>query len=187
MRETYSKKLLNPKWQRKRLEILSRSDFHCDECGDGENALHVHHKHYIKGREPWEYEDHELMALCEKCHTAAHSGFSSLNMIQIMYVLITFPHLALEINQQERSKLSSIGNSALDTLLLACDEQIVSPAIVCERCLRSEDGEFFSVLIRQWLDIPETEKTRALYLLRASISNMRTFYVNPTVGKTRNN
>ena len=27
---------------------------------------------YIKGREPWEYEDYELMVLCNACHASEH-------------------------------------------------------------------------------------------------------------------
>lgn len=74
MSKTYSEKLLDPRWQRKRLEILSRSDFQCEACMDSENTLHVHHKHYIKGREPWEYEPHELVVLCKECHSNEHDA-----------------------------------------------------------------------------------------------------------------
>lgn len=69
---TYAEQLRNPNWQRRRLEILSRSDFSCENCGDAESTLNVHHKYYRKGRMAWEYEDHELMALCESCHKQDH-------------------------------------------------------------------------------------------------------------------
>jgi hypothetical protein len=64
----YSTLLKDPRWQRRRLEILQRSDFSCEECGDNESTLHVHHRIYRKGAMPWEYQDHELQALCEHCH-----------------------------------------------------------------------------------------------------------------------
>jgi len=64
----YSDKLKDPKWQRKRLEILERDDFMCCSCQDDENTLHVHHKKYIYGKNPWDYENSELITLCESCH-----------------------------------------------------------------------------------------------------------------------
>ena len=64
----YSELLKHPLWQKKRLEVLSRADFACEECGDKDSTLHVHHSVYLKGRRPWEYEDRFLQCLCEKCH-----------------------------------------------------------------------------------------------------------------------
>ena len=72
--KTYSEKLKDPRWQRKRLEVLERNDFHCEMCGDGEATLHVHHKTYFKGREPWEYDADQLAALCEECHGIRHES-----------------------------------------------------------------------------------------------------------------
>jgi 5-methylcytosine-specific restriction endonuclease McrA len=65
---TYSELLRDPRWQRKRLEILSQSNFTCEECGAGEKTLNVHHIKYRKGAKPWEYSDFELKSLCEECH-----------------------------------------------------------------------------------------------------------------------
>lgn len=64
----YWELLRDPRWQRRRLEIMNRDEFSCKQCHDNESTLNVHHKHYIKGRAPWEYEDHELVTLCEPCH-----------------------------------------------------------------------------------------------------------------------
>jgi hypothetical protein len=63
----YKEKLLNPKWQKKRLEILSRDNFRCTFCGDSEKTLHVHHLHY-NGKDPWEIENKLLITLCDVCH-----------------------------------------------------------------------------------------------------------------------
>jgi hypothetical protein len=70
---SYSDLLKDPRWQRKRLEILNRSGFSCEECGDTTETLNVHHKRYRKGAKPWEYSDCELTALCEGCHEGRHS------------------------------------------------------------------------------------------------------------------
>ena len=65
---SYSEKLQNPLWQKKRLEILDRDHFTCTICGDKETTLHIHHKEYIKGNEPWEYQDDNFQTLCKHCH-----------------------------------------------------------------------------------------------------------------------
>jgi len=35
--------------------------------------LHVHHKCYIQGYLPWEYDDKDLITLCEECHFKTHT------------------------------------------------------------------------------------------------------------------
>ena len=35
-------------------------------------TLHIHHKYYIKGRNPWEYENDALVTLCADCHQKKH-------------------------------------------------------------------------------------------------------------------
>lgn len=34
--------------------------------------MHVHHRRYISGREPWEYELSDMMVLCQRCHKIVH-------------------------------------------------------------------------------------------------------------------
>lgn len=66
---TYSEKLLDSRWQRKRLEIMGRDMFECQKCHTKDhNTLHVHHRHYINGREPWDYPGELLITLCKDCH-----------------------------------------------------------------------------------------------------------------------
>jgi len=65
---TYSDKLRDPRWQRKRLEIMQRDDFTCRNCGAKDKTLNIHHVRYLKGRKPWEYKDFYLVTLCEDCH-----------------------------------------------------------------------------------------------------------------------
>ena len=72
--KTYSEKLTNPKWQKKRLEVLSRDNFKCQLCGDEDNMLHVHHKEYKKGCEPWEYDNSNFISLCKDCHREAENA-----------------------------------------------------------------------------------------------------------------
>lgn len=77
-KKTYYEKLKDPRWQKLRLQVLNKSEFHCEVCGDGESTLHVHHKEYIKGREPWDYEPSQLATICENCHEEIHSSLDGL-------------------------------------------------------------------------------------------------------------
>lgn len=72
-KKSYSEKLLDPRWQKKRLEVLSANDFTCQLCSDHESTLHVHHKMYAKDREPWEYDLDQYAVLCKSCHKSEHS------------------------------------------------------------------------------------------------------------------
>ncbi len=63
---TYSEKLKDPRWQKKRLQILERDNFTCRYCEDTEKTLHVHHMIYSKA--PWLTDNEHLLTLCEDCH-----------------------------------------------------------------------------------------------------------------------
>ena len=67
-KKNYSELLRSPLWQKKRLKILERDDFTCQYCGCKERELQVHHRVYHKGAKPWEYDDSELITLCNRCH-----------------------------------------------------------------------------------------------------------------------
>ena len=68
----YIDKLKHPKWQKKRLEVLNRDEFRCQLCWDNNSTLHVHHKYYKKGQEPWAYKLKAFITLCEHCHKKYH-------------------------------------------------------------------------------------------------------------------
>jgi hypothetical protein len=65
---SYSELLRDPRWQKKRLEILQRDKFTCRSCQDTTTTLHVHHSYYQKGNMPWEYPNSSLITLCAPCH-----------------------------------------------------------------------------------------------------------------------
>jgi len=67
-KDNYSELLKDPRWQRRRLEIMQRDDFTCQHCGRKDRTLHVHHKRYVKQWKPWEYLDSDLITLCDECH-----------------------------------------------------------------------------------------------------------------------
>lgn len=67
--KSYWQKLKDPKWQKKRLEIMQRDEFTCQACFEKDKTLNVHHRLYRKGKSPWEYDDCDLVTLCEDCHS----------------------------------------------------------------------------------------------------------------------
>lgn len=80
-KSSYREKLLDPRWQKKRLEALEASGWMCERCCDTENTLHVHHRQYFKGREPWEYESGQLAVLCADCHEETHGHDDELQIV----------------------------------------------------------------------------------------------------------
>jgi len=64
---TYSEKLKDPRWQKKRLQIFERDLWICSICLDNKQTLNVHHLKYTDGN-PWEIENDFLVTLCEDCH-----------------------------------------------------------------------------------------------------------------------
>ena len=74
-RSDYYELLKDPRWQKRRLEIMQRDNFTCQMCGNGLTSgvpLNVHHYVYHKGYLPWEYPDKELITLCRDCHHKLH-------------------------------------------------------------------------------------------------------------------
>ena len=72
----------DPRWHKKRLEIMERDGFKCRACGSADITLNVHHAYYDKGKMPWEYPDRSLTTLCEDCHNRRHN-FQKLMLIEI--------------------------------------------------------------------------------------------------------
>lgn len=64
----YAEKLKDPRWQKKRLEILNRDNFTCKHCDAKDKTLHVHHKTYVYGNDPWDYHENNFVSLCQDCH-----------------------------------------------------------------------------------------------------------------------
>ena len=107
---TYREKLLDPRWQKKRLKIFERDDFACQQCGDKNATLHIHHCIYLDGVEPWDHDDSTLLTLCASCHsneTVLEAigyqgqltnlrvlGYTNLDAIRISYWIASLSHRA---------------------------------------------------------------------------------------------
>jgi len=72
--KSYSEKLKDPRWQKKRLQVFERDNWCCTNCGVKENSLHVHHRKYESYNEPWNEPLNNLATLCESCHKETHKN-----------------------------------------------------------------------------------------------------------------
>jgi hypothetical protein len=72
-KKSYYEKLKDPRWQKKRLEVMEREGFACQQCHSIDKTLNVHHGFYASGYEPWEYPSKSLHCLCEECHEMRQS------------------------------------------------------------------------------------------------------------------
>lgn len=63
----YAKQLKDPRWQKKRLEVMNRDGFTCRDCGSAKDTLHVHHCGY-RGKSPWDAPSEILITVCDPCH-----------------------------------------------------------------------------------------------------------------------
>lgn len=83
----YWQLLRDPRWQRKRLEIMQRADFECEYCGTADQTLNVHHKVYRKGAPPWDYPSDQLVCICECCHEEEHALLHDLQLMSRGFTL----------------------------------------------------------------------------------------------------
>lgn len=84
MRTDYSEMLKSPLWQKRRLQMLEKAGWKCELCQRKEKTLHVHHLIYRAGHLAWEYEDKELVVLCECCHETVHERDLTGSMVLLL-------------------------------------------------------------------------------------------------------
>lgn len=72
-KQEYQEQLKSSEWKTKRLEILERDNYVCQECGSKSN-LHIHHKYYLNNYNAWEYLNDALITLCKDCHKNLHNN-----------------------------------------------------------------------------------------------------------------
>jgi len=99
--KTYLELLRDPKWQRKRLEILQRDDWTCQNCRATDKNLQVHHRRYFAGKKPWEYEGEHLVTLCEDYHF--REGFELVAEDENDIFFRVQPGLLIDVNYEENN------------------------------------------------------------------------------------
>lgn len=83
-RSEYIEKLRDPRWQKRRLEVLEAASWSCEWCSASKRNLQVHHAYYAprsEGIDPWEYPAGSLFCLCDPCHKEAERVKQSLYKI----------------------------------------------------------------------------------------------------------
>lgn len=145
---TYSQLLRHPRWQRRRLEILNRAGWKCEECGTEEDELHVHHKRYRRGAKPWEYDDDDLVSLCDRCHDKAHHREprqqSRGNLVrQAVTLLVHYPASAHGVSAQQIDEIAAIDRPGI--LLLT---ELLAQ-------LREDPAANTAIVLERWRDRPE--------------------------------
>lgn len=92
---------------------MQRDDFSCQFCTSDTETLNVHHKKYENGKEPWEYENHFLVTLCEDCHEmeTLNRKDSEAKLIKSFLKLNVSHHLISELAYYiEHSKQTHMGD-----------------------------------------------------------------------------
>ena len=54
------------------LEIIDCSNWNRRDIKECTYQLHVHHKYYVLGNDPWDYDNQALVTLCHECHYERH-------------------------------------------------------------------------------------------------------------------
>ena len=119
---TYAEKLRDPRWQKRRLEILERDNWSCQQCFDTESTLAVHHRKYLTNVEPWDYPDELLITLCEDCHKAEREQVAEyvpllLDNLRAKFFADDLRELALGVSNLEIIHDSSVTATMLTWML----------------------------------------------------------------------
>ena len=69
----FKEQIKHPKWQKKRLDILERDEYICQNCHVDDETLHVHHFTYKSNTNLWDYDNNNLITFCERCHKDWHT------------------------------------------------------------------------------------------------------------------
>ena len=131
----YAEKLKDPRWQRKRLEIMERDAFACQMCDDAESPLHVHHKWYVWGNDPWDYPNDALVTLCLDCHEGVTNGKRGAEgkLLHAVRTNMLNPDNVECLAEALSSMLEAFGENEITGLLdtMRCEPQLLNTMIAC--------------------------------------------------------
>ena len=120
-RRTYQEKLLDPRWQRKRLEVFNAAGWRCQECGADDQTRAAHHIFYPSCLEgPWDVPSEILLCLCEFHHRERQA------VEQVMFVEIAKHMARMNIHDLRRQEIFHYftEDSTLDYLPIALRERL---------------------------------------------------------------
>lgn len=149
-KSSYWELLKHPKWQEKRLEIMQRAGFACEECGDKETTLNVHHGYYRKGADPWDYPSGSLHCLCEPCHEQAEAlkarlyfQISMLQQPEIAMLLGVAQGLEMSLDPRIPRPAGSLDVLRGMMLVMLCNSQEVEDSAEWAKSVTVADDEIF--------------------------------------------
>ena len=107
----YSELLRDPRWQKKRLEILQRDKWICQCCASTTSELQIHHLRYTSS--PWEIDNKYLVTLCCECHSkVSKAEFLSYMRLEMSEGLMSDLYvLKTHVRYFEVEKLITLNNS----------------------------------------------------------------------------
>jgi 5-methylcytosine-specific restriction endonuclease McrA len=110
----YQRLLLDRRWQRKRLLIFNDAGWKCEKCGNAQDEipLHAHHRIYVTGRMPWQYDRDDLAALCDHCHAEEHGKRQTDGMLLTLQQQIERAHSLGQWDEMRR--LSELAQTFID-------------------------------------------------------------------------
>jgi hypothetical protein len=145
----YKEKLNQPKWQKRRLEIMQKAGWKCEKCGADKEQLHVHHVDYSSGGpNPWDYEDQHLQCICATCHTLTHIGKERIFKFigfktpppEIRYILPDLP-MHKELKEIEKA-LTQARSCPIEVPDPEYTWKLLKRRSALQRKLREEEGYF---------------------------------------------
>lgn len=77
---TYKEKLRDPRWLKKREQLLLRRGEKCQSCQSSKH-LTIHHGYYRPQGAPWNYEDDTLWVLCWTCHERVQNTLTEIHQL----------------------------------------------------------------------------------------------------------
>lgn len=156
----YSKKLKDTRWEKKRLEVLSRDGWCCQSCGVTTSSLNVHHKSYWQG-DPWDCPLINLTTLCEICHEE-----ESFERFETEQQLLQVLRNAASISQLQEitrfyEKQVQYFNLLSDTKWLVREKTILSGNVICFVCNNKEDLVIYhktpAYFLKKPWELPDSE------------------------------
>ena len=139
---SYSQQYKDPRWQKRRLEILDRDNFMCRRCASQDSTLHVHHIHYEKGKKIWEARSQHLITLCSKCHDDMHYYKDIMNE---------------SFNELVASVLINCGESTLGSLFGVLQHYLGMEPESCSFLIDTTNGFITDIIDFHKLNIEEAE------------------------------
>jgi hypothetical protein len=102
---------------------MELAEFKCEICSDSESELNVHHVCYQKGKAPWDYEDHQLTCVCNKCHKSVEKVIKPLAMSLI--VMRPYPTIHIVLGAIYHAMSGAENKSALEILKSAVEQELI--------------------------------------------------------------